>query len=625
MANRRTTNTMLALILAVSTAIVYWPSIHFGFINYDDGPYVSANPHVLAGLTWQSIVWAFTSAHSATWHPLTGLSHMLDIQLFGLNPQEEHVVNLLFHIANSILLFLLLDRMTKRTWPSAIVAALFALHPTHVESVAWISERKDVVSTFFGVLCLWAYAAYVQAKPKVRNPKFETNSKSEVRKPKVQSGPISEPRRGRLHYAVALFLFALSLMSKPMLVTLPFLLLLLDVWPLGRFRLSTINLQPATPSLQNSRTPPLRLLFEKLPFFALSLISCVITFYVQRTSGAMMPLKGVPFPDRLANALISYIRYIAKTVWPAKMALPCPLESSWPSYEIAGAFLILLAISILVVLNAWKRPYLAVGWFWFCGMLVPVIGLIQVGMQSMADRYTYLPSVGLFIMAVWTIVESRLNAPKFKFAIGTAAVLIIGFYAFTARAQVNYWRDSITLFTHTIELYPKADEARGNLALALSNAGRLEEAVAHFNIVLQTQPDDAELNFDIAVALNGLGKTKEAIQHYRHGLLATPNSPDALNNLAWILATNPDAQIRNGREAVELAEKACRLTDYKRPMFLGTLAAAYAEAGRFSEAVSTAEKAIALAEGTNQPELVTKNRQLLDLYRAGKPFRDTGA
>jgi Flp pilus assembly protein TadD len=628
----------LWLILALSTAVAYWPVLHFGFINYDDPPYVTANPHVLAGLTWKSIVWAFTSAHSATWHPLTGLSHMLDIQLFGLNPQEEHAVNLIFHISNTILLFLFLERITKRIWPSAVVAALFALHPLHVESVAWISERKDVLSTFFGLLCLRAYTGYVsragggvKEKSETRNPKSETNSKPEVETAKHAEytekrilADVFRTRSPRFFYVLALVFFALGLMSKPMLVTLPFVMLLLDFWPLRRVELATGNLQSASPSVQHSVTPPLRLVIEKLPFFALTLILSLITFYVQRKSGAMMPSQGAPFGSRLANALVSYVRYLGKTIWPAKLALPYPLEPSWPIYDVAGAFLILLAISVVVLLAARTRPYLAVGWFWFVGMLVPVIGLVQVGMQSMADRYTYLPSVGLFIMVVWTLAESSLNMAKLKFALGMASVLVIGAYAFAARAQVNYWRDSITLFTHAIELYPNADEARGNLALALSNADRLEEAVAHFNIVLQSQPDDAEMNFDIAVALNGLGKTKEAIQHYRHGLLATPNSPDALNNLAWILATNPDPQLRNGKEAVELAEKACRLTDYKRPMFVGTLAAAYAEAGRFSDAVASAEKAIALAESANQSELVTKNRELLQLYRVGKPYRETG-
>lgn len=606
----------LCLLLGISTAVVYWPAIHFGFINYDDGPYIYANTHVLAGLTWKSIAWAFTSPHSATWHPITGLSHMLDIQFFGLNPHEEHAVNLLCHICNAILLFLFLERLTKRIWSSAIVAALFAIHPTHIESVAWISERKDVLSTFFGLLTLLAYANYVSRKSEVRNSKSN-------RKVEGQATKDAKHTKGSFFYILALGLFALGLMSKPMLVTLPFVMLLLDFWPLRRLQLSTFTFQPATTALHRS-TAPLRLVLEKFPFLALSLISSVITFYVQRSSGAMMSSQGAPFSSRLANALVSYVRYIAKTIWPAKLALPYPLEASWPGYDVAGALLILLAISVLVVLAARRRPYLAVGWCWFLGMLVPVIGLIQVGMQSMADRYTYLPSVGLFIMLVWTLAESRLNAARLRFALGSAAFLIVGAYAITTRAQVNYWRDSITLFTHTIELYPNADEARGNLALALSNAGRLEEAVAHFNIVLQSQPDDPEMNFDIAVALNGLGKAKEAIRHYRHGLLVAPNSPEALNNLAWILATNPNPQLRNGRDAVELAEKACKLSDYKRAMFLGTLAAAYAEASRFPDAISTAEKAITLAESTNQSELATKNRELLELYRAGKPYRETG-
>jgi len=302
----------LCVLLAFCTAIVYWPAIHFGFINYDDPPYVTANPHVLAGLTWESIAWAFTSAHSATWHPLTGLSHMLDIQLFGLNPREEHAVNLLFHISNTILLFLLLARLTARVLPSAIVAALFALHPMHVESVAWISERKDVLSTFFGLLCLLTYGNYVSRKPELRNSKPETNPKSRT-------------SSGKIYYALALLLFALGLMSKPMLVTLPFAMLLLDFWPLHRFQFASFNPRPATPSLQRSTTPPLRLVLEKLPFFALSVVSSVITFCVQRTSGAMMPVQGAPFGNRLANALVSYVRYLAKTIWPTKLALPYPL------------------------------------------------------------------------------------------------------------------------------------------------------------------------------------------------------------------------------------------------------------------------------------------------------------
>ena len=396
----------ICLLLTLLTAAVYAPVVKQGFINFDDPDYVTGNPRVQAGLTLASIQWAFTSSYSSNWHPLTWLSHMLDCQLYSLKPAGHHITNLLFHIANSLLLFGLLHRLTGALWRSAFAAALFALHPLHVESVAWVSERKDVLSAFFFMLTLWAYVRYTE-KSALSNQRSVAGSPASGT-PAADNGQRTAQHATRnthpvsiLHppssifYLLALSFFALGLMSKPMLVTLPFVLLLLDYWPLGRLQLSTIN-----PPLSTTVRPSTlrRLVVEKTPFFGLAAISCVLTFLVQNASGAMPSLAKSPLELRLANALVAYARYLGKTFWPSKLAVFYPYSPlSLDSWQVVGAALLLLTATAAVVLIGRRGPYLLVGWLWFLGTLVPVIGLVQVGKQSWADRYTYLPHVGLFL------------------------------------------------------------------------------------------------------------------------------------------------------------------------------------------------------------------------------------
>jgi tetratricopeptide (TPR) repeat protein len=756
---------MVYALLACATFAVYLPAIELDFVNFDDTAYVTGNSHVSAGLTWRGIIWAFSNFHSSNWHPLTWISHMVDCQLYGLKPAGHHLTSVLFHIANSLLIFRLLKGMTAAVWRSAFVAGLFALHPLRVESVAWVAERKDVLSSFFGLLCLLAYVEYTRGKAETRNPKSDCN-------------PNPEGRKEFSYYLLALLFFALGLMSKPMLVSWPFVMLLLDFWPLGRVS-----------SLE--RRQGFRLLAEKVPFFALSAGSCVITFLAQRRGGAVASVQSVPWESRIENALLSYVRYIGKLFYPHDMAVVYPRVPAWPMEEVLLGGAALFVVTALAV-GYWRRGYLATGWFWFLVTLVPVIGLIKVGDLSIADRYTYLPSVGVFIVFAWGIAEltSRWVGRPIPLAIGAAAILIS--CAVVAGRQVPYWQNPQSLFEHAsavtgknaladinlgfyfsqnrewerarehyqsaiaadpdfaeawnglgyvffeekkyddaiaqcgtaLQLKPDYADARNNLGNALFCVGKTneameqfreavrlkpQEAIGHYNLgyalfvcgdlveaveqcriaarlnpgfvaawqnlggtlarqgqidqaiacyakaievesaylparqsrgelllaqgkcapaaedfsaVLRRKPDDSNAHYHLALALTGQGRTREAMEHYRRGMRSFQELPVALNNLAWILATNPDPEVRNGVEAVALAEKACKLTDYKEPILMGTLAAAYAEGGRFADAIAAAEKARALAQAAQAPELVAKNAKLLELYRAGKPFRD---
>jgi tetratricopeptide (TPR) repeat protein len=733
-----------------------------------------------------SVRWAFTALYASNWHPLTWLSHMLDCQLYGLKPAGHHITNLLFHTANTLLLFGLLRRLTGALWRSAFVAALFALHPLHVESVAWVSERKDMLSAFFFMLTLWAYTRYVEGSRENPAPRT-THPVSSIPYPasRIQHPVSSIHSPSSLFYLLSLLCFALGLMSKPMLVTLPFVLLLLDYWPLQRFQLNTQNLTLKT---------PFPLLLEKLPFFVLSALSCVLTFLVQRACGAMTPLAKTPFELRLANALVAYARYLGKTVWPLKLAVFYPY-SQWrlESGPVIGAALLLLITTVALLLAAKKRPYLLIGWLWFLGTLVPVIGLVQVGKQALADRYTYLPYIGLFILIAWgaAAVVARLQWPRLISTV--AAGLVLGGCGLLTSRQLSYWRDTKTLFQHALDVtprnfvayavvanalveegklpeaieqcrmaleiapdYPEAHNTLGNiyakqakydeaiasyraaaeadrtyadprngmadvlvkqgkfaeaevqcrealrlapmhlpamfcLALALHNQGKLDAAADYYRQILKLKPDlytprrylgnifvaqgkpdqaipqllvaakirpqDADTRVVLGVALlannrideatvqfqeaaklqptnaiahyqlalihQGRKEAGAAISCYRQALQAQPDWPESLNNLAWLLAVNRDAALRNGPEAVTLAERACRLTGYKEPLFVGTLAAAYAEAGRFPEAVNSAESARRLALAAGQTDLAQKNEGLLKLYRAGQAYHES--
>jgi tetratricopeptide (TPR) repeat protein len=790
---------LVCLFLVLVTAAVYFPVTTHRFVNFDDPDYVTGNAYVQAGLRPESIRWALTGVYSSNWHPLTWMSHMLDCQLYGQKPGGHHLTNVIFHIANTVLLFLLLKGMTSAFWRSAFVAGLFALHPLHVESVAWVAERKDVLSGFFGLLTLLAYAKYVRAKSEIRNSTSFVNhrrqkhyggqeSTTEVRKSETNSK--SETRKRMAYYTVALLFFAFGLMSKPMLVTWPFVMLLLDFWPLKRMRSVEGRVDEGARLRPGAWFP---LVLEKLPFFALAAGSCIITFVAQKGSGAVVPLSATPLAARIANAIVSYGRYLAKTVWPSKLAVFYPYELlSWDSGEVLGG-LVVIAVVTGAALWAWKRkPYFAVGWFWFVGVLVPVIGVVQVGKQAFADRYMYLPHIGLFILLTWGVAEliGRLQWPRWPgFGIGGVVLAIA---AIITSHQLPHWRNTRSLFEHALavtsrnhvaltaiatelvesnklaeatedcrlalEYSPQYSEAHNTLAgiyakqekfdeailsykralefdptygdpsvglasvylkqrkygeaelharealrrlpmhmpsmyclaTALHSEGKLDEAadyyrqlirlnpglfsphrflgnvlategnvdaaIEQYRTAVKIRPDDADThavlglmlmqknqldgateqflksnqfqptnavaNYQLALIYQSRRDFQRAIDYYHKTIQARPDMVEALNNLAWLLAANHDSAVRNGTEAVQLAERACKLNDFKTPVLIGTLAAAYAEAGRFGDAVTTAEKARELALAAGQKETADRNGELIELYRAGRAYHE---
>jgi tetratricopeptide (TPR) repeat protein len=687
-------------LLSAVTLAIFWPVTSYEFVNFDDPVYVSLNAHVVNGLSWGNVSWALQTSFVGNWHPLTWLSHMLDVQLFGLNPGWHHLTNLLFHAANAVLLFLLLQRMTGAAWRSAMVAALFALHPLHVESVAWVSERKDVLSAFFFMLTLLAYAKYAE---KAESSTTHHAPRTTPHVSRFMSHALRYPPPS-VYYVLALALFALGLMSKPMLVTLPLVLVLLDYWPLQRLRLSTLA----------------DLLREKIPFFTLSLISCVVTFVGQSEGGAVRPLALFSLTQRVTNAVVACATYLEKTLWPAGLAVfyPLPDNTSPAATVVAGA--LLLGITAWVLWSARRRPYLALGWFWFLVMLVPVIGLVQAGMQQMADRYTYLPLVGLFVMVVWE-VAGRLSGRRWRTAVLTAAASgVLLACAVATTLQLGYWHDSERLFRHALavtrenwlahhslghallaqgnedeaishyqaavaiqprpeirfilgetlskrrryeeaieqfsemlkatpdnapvlvqigiaralqgktepavralsealRIDPANAEAHNSLGNLLAQQGKHEEAVRQFEEAVRLKPDHAAARNNLAISCKKLGRVDEAIMQYREALRLEPDSLQALNNLAWTLAAYPKAQYRNGAEAVKMATQACELTKYQNPIPLATLAVAYAETGRFQEAVSFAERAQEAAKGA-QAALAERLSTMLEAFRAGQPY-----
>jgi tetratricopeptide (TPR) repeat protein len=496
-----TSNLWIYAGLALAIFLAYLPVKTFDFVNFDDPDYVSANARVRQGVTPDGIAWALTSTEAANWFPVTRLSHMLDVQVFGLDAGWHHLVNVLLHVFATLLLFAFLNRATSARWPSAMVAFLFALHPLHVESVAWIAERKDTLAALFWFLTLWAYVRYTE-KP------------------------------GIARYLLVVACFCLGLMSKPMIVTLPFVFLLVDFWPLRR---------------------PL-LLREKIPFFALAAASAAVTYVVQAGSGAVDALR-IPFALRLENALISYLIYIAKMFWPAGLAVFYPYPPAIPWWQAALAGLAILGISALTVRELKTRPYLAVGWFWYLGTLVPVIGLIQVGSQARADRYTYLPMVGLSIMLAWGLLE----VPKSKVAISGAVAVCLA-CAVVCEAQVQYWRNSETLFRHALDVTSGNYLAHHNLGVALAGEQRFPEAIEQYQAALQIAPGSPNVETDYGSALAKSGRIPEAIAHYRAALEVLPDSPIVHNDLANALAANPGSV----PEAVAEYQTALRLKpDYE--------------------------------------------------------------
>jgi len=718
---------LICIFLAGITFAAFASLAHGSFITLDDQVYVLDDPHVQRDLSWSAICWAFQSIYAGFWIPVTWMSYMLDWQFFGLNPAAYHLTNVVFHVANTVLLFLLLQKMTARLGPSAFAALLFGIHPMHVESVAWITERKDVLSAFFLLLTLLAYTRYTRLQPQSSRGTAQNKPNSATRNP-----------QSILAYALALLFFALGLMSKPMLVTLPFLLLLLDYWPLKRF---IVPGSPEAHPLQPSNASTLQrlkgqaLLVEKIPFFLLSAIFCYVTFIAQNSTDTVLSSAQYSFANRFNHVLVSYGFYILKFFWPVHLSAFYPLRPEPFGLNVILAALLLLAVTAVAFKLVFRIPYVLVGWLWFLGMLVPVIGVLQSGEQAYADRFVYLPYIGLFIIVAWGIpdllsrklpggsVQSATFHPRSSALLWIGAAVAIACFVRTVQ-EAAYWKNGVTLFERAVKLDPENALAwallgteyadRGNnskaiedlnhslalrpnshlawlrLGLVLASngdsvraenafnmalkfgqlSGRMETynalgslfmkdqrysdaisafqnsldisstqpeiqtrlgqcllqtkqpdlAAAAFQNAIDAQPNNSEAQMEMGMLLAGSGNYADGLVHLHAAVDADPNSVMALSNLAWLLAAAPDPAIRNGQEAVSMAERACRLTAYQKPQVIGTLAAAYAEAGRFNDAILAAQKARDVALATGDKKIADRNAQLLELYKSHKAF-----
>jgi tetratricopeptide (TPR) repeat protein len=604
----------ICIALAVLTWAVFGQTLRYDFVNYDDPSYVYQNTRISSGINFANIAWAFSHVHSENWHPLTTITHMLDCQLHGLNAGWHHFTNVLLHCLAVVFLFVALQRMTGALWRSAFVSAVFAVHPLHVESVAWIAERKDVLSALFFMLTLLAYLHYTRAPSIAR-------------------------------YLTVALVVALGLMSKPMLVTLPFVLLLLDYWPLRKIKAQR----------SNTGRQLFRLVLEKIPLIALSAVSSMVTFLVQR--GAIGWTEELPVSERVSNALVAYVVYIGEMFWPAKLAVfyPHP-EHRLPTWEIGVALTILAGITAAAFVLRKTAPYFITGWLWYLGMLVPVIGLVQVGWQGHADRYTYLPQIGLYIAATWAVTDLARSWRSQRIALGVAAVIVLGALTWSSWLQTSYWRDSETLFIHAlavtrnndvalnnlgiifldkgqlddaisklqaaIDLRPENAPAHDNLAKALLKKGQVAEAMVHYRKFLELEPANVEARNTLGTALIQQGHVREAIEQWQEALAIQPENGNAASNLAWVFATCPEDSVRDGARAAELGEKAFRISAGKIPMIYKVLAAAYAEIGRFADAVETAQRGADLATAEGNPALAAELESNIALYQAGKPQRD---
>ena len=609
--------TGISLTLLLMVAAVFGQTFGFEFVNYDDPIFVTENSHVLRGLNWENLRWVMTAGigRDATdtdfWRPLSLLSHMADVSMFGLNAGWHHLVSVAIHAATSVLLFLVLRSMTGALWRSAFVAALFAIHPLHVESVAWVGERKDVLSALFFFLTLGAYARYAK--------NFKESSTL-------------------WNYLLVVLLFALALMSKPMVVTLPFVLLLLDYWPLERSK--TIS--------------PWKLLLEKLPLFAMSASVALLT-----TGGPGYSVEGmasIPLSLRLANATVACMNYIQQGLYPADLVAYYPYRSLLPLGLALSAFGVLAAISAFVF---WQRSrrYLAVGWLWYLGMLVPVLGIIQTtGVVSGADHYTYLPLIGLFLGVTWLFGDwfRERNLPRsLPFILALLALIPL---SLAAHRQTSYWKESVTLWRHThlqgrecflihdslgeallekgengeamihiqraLALNPDNPDPHNNLGILLGRQGLINESIESFKKSLAINPDSPGAHWNLGKTLYQRGARKEGIAHLQRANELRPDNMDLANDLAWMLSTAPEEDLRDGKKALELALQANKDSGGNDPVFLDTLAASYAETGAYPKALETARKALALAEQEENKDLSASLKEEITLYEAGKSCRD---
>jgi tetratricopeptide (TPR) repeat protein len=519
---RKNREIVVCLFLIIATSAVYWPVRNHEFV-FDDGQYVTDNQYVQRGLNRQSIIWAFTTTYAANYHPLTWLSHMLDCELFGVNPGRHHLINVLLHTANALLLFLFLRAITGALWRSGLVAALFALHPLHVESVAWVAERKDVLSTFFWMLTMWGYVWYVR-----------------------------HPGIGR--YLVVLLLFVMGLMAKPMLVTMPFVLLLLDYWPLCRLEFGQTGCGHSPPP----RASLAHLFLEKAPLLVLAAGSSVVTLVAQESGRALSSLQTIKLSERIANALVAYVSYIQKMFWPSNLAVLYPYSKTLAGWKVAGAGLLLVCIWVLAIKFVRRQPYVTMGWLWYVGTLLPVIGVVQVGSQAMADRYTYVPLVGLFIIVVWAFSELAANWRYRTAAFVTVATIVLLSLIVKTRSQLLHWVDNVTLFRHALAVTANNYLAHNNLGVVLSDKGHRLEAVAHYKAALAINPDYASAHNNLGFELFARGEFDRAIFHFSEALRLNPGSMDAHNNLGVVLMKmkKTDEAIYHFREALKIEPNA---------------------------------------------------------------------
>jgi len=559
------------VILTAATLAVFWQVHAFDFVNYDDDKYVSENKHILTGLTLSNITWAFGEPHFFMWHPMTSLSHMLDCQLFGLNPGWHHTVSLLFHIVNALLLFTVLRRMTDRIWPSAFVAAVFALHPLNVESVAWVAERKSVLSGFFWILTMFTYVRYAK-------------------------------RPGIVNYLLVVLVFSLALMSKPITVTLPFALLLLDYWPLNR--LENVSLTQAS-----SRRTIFRLILEKIPLFILSALCSTITFLAQRSGGTIIELKNLPLRFRLANAVFSYLKYIGKMFWPTELTAFYPFKSEeLSSVWVWVALAFFLVVSIIVVQLAKTCKYLPVGWFWYLGTLIPTIGIVQAGSQAMADRYAYVPLIGLFIIIAWGANDLLMKWRYRKIILRILAFAVLIVLTICTKFQVRYWQDSLALWEHALQITENEPSAHYHLAAALAQKGRFEEAAEHGRVALELRKTpNAEILSNMGSIYNNLGRYTEAIEAFVQALKVDPSYANAYVGLG-----NTFGKLGYHKEAEQAAKQAIKIEPDLAEAY-SILGAAYFSQNDWTDAIETFRQAIRM-----QPDYAQAHYSLgLALLRSG--------
>ena len=582
--NDRVITIAVCILLTAIIWIVFGQTLGHDFVNFDDDRYVYENPQVSRGLTLDGFKWVLTHSHASLWHPLTTLSHMADCQVYGLRPGGHHFTNVVLHNLGAILLFLVFRGMTGCIWRSAFVAAIFAVHPMRVESVAWIAEHKNVLSGVFFMLTLGAYLRYARAP-------------------------------GISRYVTMSIFLACGLMSKATFVTVPVVLLLLDYWPLQR---------------ANDFRAWRRLVIEKIPLFVLSAAAAVATMFAQTVT--MASLEQLPLLPRLKNAAVSLIAYLRQMFWPTDLAVFYPHPHDQLNiWVVLMAAALIVAVTLIAILVRQKHPYVFVGWFWYLLLLVPVRGIVQAGLQARADRFTYLPHIGITLLLTWVCADLTQQLRNRQIILASVATFVIAASMILGYKQTTYWRDSISLWEHALAVTSNNQTAHQNLAAALWTKGRIAEsnmhsraaAIVHARTTLQDYPYDIPTHDDLGVLLIQNGDVHGAIEQWEISLQLNSDDGNALNNLAWVLATYPVDVIRDGKRAVELAMKATTLPGGDVPIVLRTLAAAYAESGDFSKAIDTAQRAIDLSTAQNNTSLLATLRHEIELYQARTPYRES--